>query len=127
MYDFFLFLLGPPSPPVPLLEYIAYNNSLKVSWEPVFAWQDYPIIGYNVTVTNSRRQILINTQTISNEAIVLLDALPNLGLGNCEEIVFTVTATNSLGSSKPGNASGGFPNGMVSITRCLLYYEMCLY
>ena len=64
---------------------------------------------------------------MSNEEIILLDALPNLGLGNCEEIVFTVTATNSLGSSKPGNVSGGFPNGMVSITRCLLYYEMCLY
>ena len=53
---------------------------------------------------------------MSNEAIILLDEIPNLGLENCEEIVFTVTATNSLGSSKPGNVSGGFPNGMVPIS-----------
>ena len=107
-----LFLLGPPPSPVPLLEFIAHN-SVRVKWDPVFTWQDYPIIGYNVTVKDSARQILIIRQTLSKEAIISLDELLNLGMENCEELVFTVTASNSLGHSQPGDVSGGFPNSMV--------------
>ena len=96
------------------------EDTLIIQWDPVFSWPEYPVTGYRVTLIRSNGQQL-HGQTVSSTNISISLQLANsLGasLGECEELVFFVSAINELGESEQGSITGGFPkeNGLLFIS-----------
>lgn len=96
-----LIIVGPPPSPVPLLK-ITACRSVKFKWDHVFTWPDHPISRYNVIVTDLANNVLFEEETVLNEVNIFLDCFESLAL---KEVVYSVTAINSIGESNPGNIS----------------------
>lgn len=98
--------IGPPPPPTLVLEVIA--ESLIVRWDPVFSSLEYPVTEYTLSVSRSTGELL-HTRTMTN-LTTFVEVYPNVTNGEeCEEFVFSVSATNELGEGEGGNIMGGFP------------------
>ncbi len=117
-YCLLLLTKGPPPPPNPTMKVI--EDTLTVQWDPVFSWPEYPVIGYKVTLIRSNGQQLYNQTTHSTNISISLQQANILGanLGECEELVFSVSAINALGEGEHGNITGGLPkaNGLLFIS-----------
>lgn len=108
----FIIYAAPLLPPTP--EVLVINATvLQLTWEPPFAWSEYPVLNYTVRMHNSSspepctwtRTIPATVNTVevfSSESAVSV---------YCHELVFYVTATNDIGESNQGIIRGGFPVG----------------
>ena len=99
-----LCLSGPPLPPSPTLR-VVNATDLQLLWKEPFTSEGYGIKQYNVSVRRSN-----NTQ-----AFMITDRVFDWSRDDiaqsCEELHFTVTATNDIGNSETANISGEFPVG----------------
>ena len=117
-----LFLSRYIGPPLALSPSITEHSptSFQLSWERSFTLEGYDIEYYTVriqnTVTNEEETRVINA---TDEELYYLQFAKEGGIAEeCVELVFTVTATNTIGESEPSVISGGYPIGKTTI-----YYE----
>lgn len=125
-----LIIAGPPLAPRPKL--VTLNSTaLVLSWDKPFTWtQVADILNYTVTMYNRSHQLMewiIKPSNGSNNFIVRSNGSV---AQDCVELIFTVSASNSIGRSHNSSASGGFPieikwdNGSLpAITITSLSYE----
>ena len=109
-----LFPIGPPPPPNPVL---VIQDTLIIRWDPVFSWPEYPVTGYRVMLLRSNGQKLLDQRLNSTSISISLQQASLFGvfLEECEELVFSVSATNDLGEGEQGSITGGLPkaNGLL--------------
>ncbi len=84
------------------------DASLIVHWDPVFSWPEYPVTEYTLTVSRSTGEQL-HTQSMDNFT-TFVEIHSNITNGTeCEELLFSVSASNELGEGEKGSVLGGYP------------------
>lgn len=105
---------GPPSYPEPFLQLIN-ATTLLLSWFPPFTWPDFEIINYSIKMMNTTNgdTFVRNVNATPNETIINEYFITPNGEAtqSCFPLKFAVSATSTIGESRPGNTSGGFPIG----------------
>ena len=99
-----LCLSGPPLPPSPILR-VVNATDLQLRWEEPFTSEGFGIKQYNVSVRTSNE-----TQSFEITDRVFDWSRDDIAQ-SCEELNFTVTATNDIGNSETANISWEFPVG----------------
>lgn len=117
---------GPPlAPSVSLTTEHTINNTFtfNLTWSTPFSWPGYPIIKYEVTMTNySSGKPIQNTTTMTvlessrNHNITEYYHIEFTGQGNgCYNLSFLVTASNSIGKGDHSIVKSGQPIGMMKV------------
>ena len=87
-------------------------TTLQVSWDPPFTFPGHEILHYDITVENKTTgEAIIDSQRIlvaEERALYVNGEMAQ----KCNELAFTVTATNDLGESDPTTVSGWLPIGI---------------
>ena len=91
---------GPPLPPSPALR-VVNATTLQLSWKDPFTPEGHQIQNFTVSVLNYTEEHVIFERVfnLSRESIAQ----------TCEELHFTVIATNDVGESQAADISGEFP------------------
>ena len=83
------------------------TDSLRIHWDHVFSWPEYPVTEYTLTVSRSNGEQL-HTETMNN-VTTFIELQSNItNSADCEELVFSVSASNQIGEGEKGSISGGF-------------------
>ena len=122
---------GPPPPPEPQLHVLS-ATAIQISWLPPFSWADYPIVNYTVQIHNRATGEVINstvyaTSEMLSRTVTFIHTTPHgRVMQNCEELVFSISAANSIGWSKPAVVTGVFPIGKTNLAHtCTLCKAVC--
>ena len=103
---------GPPLSPHPRFRIVNCSH-VEVSWDKPYAHPDFDVENYTLTVsyTKDNRTEVYNIS--GDAAYPIRQFLSNGGRipDGCENILFSVTATNAVGTSEAGVVVGGFPIG----------------
>ena len=105
---------GTPSP-VRLAVSVLNATTLQVSWDPPFTFPGHEILHYNITVViKTTGETIIDRQRVlgAEERVVSVSSPDGEIARKCNEITFTVTATNDLGEGDPTSVSGWLPIGI---------------
>ena len=98
---------GVPFPVEPVFS-VVNVSTIKVEWEAPFSWDDFPITSYTVRVTNKTSQeLLVDDQVLGPDALSY--SLTQTALPSCTDLNFSVSVSNSVGTSSPGITQGAFP------------------
>ena len=101
-------------PPVRLAVSVLNPTTLQASWDPPFTFPGHEILHYDITVENKTtgETIIDRWRVLGAEERVVSVSSPDGEIARkCNEITFTVTATNDLGESDPTSVSGWLPIG----------------
>ena len=104
---------GPPLAPYPYLDTLN-STTLLLSWNKPFTWpQVADILNYTVTMFNRSGQLMewIVKPLSSNGSNSLLVSSSESVAAKCMDLMFVVSATNSIGQGQNLSVSGGFPTG----------------
>ena len=93
---------GPPSKPIPHLEYNAEEVSLTVTWNESFTYSGFDVNYYTLQIINTN----LSSMNMSLHRVFTdrFNELPTI----CNEIEYIVTAYNDIGNTS-GAVRGGFP------------------
>ena len=117
---------GPPlAPAVSLTTEHTINNTFtfNLTWTTPFSWHGYPIIKYEVIMTNySSGEPIQNTTTVTVlesspfDNVTGYHHIEYTGHGNrCYDLSFLVTASNSVGKGDHSIVKSGQPIGMFKV------------
>ena len=107
--------LGPPLPPSVVIngEHLVNDTfTVSLNLSQPFTWPGFPITNYTATlISTSGSRRIHNTSIIrSNGVETLMQQYQFTTEGNsCYELLFFVTANNSIGESQPTHAAFGHP------------------
>ena len=117
-----LTIIGPPQPPAPEVE--AVNaTTLRFFGETPLSWEEFLVEMYRIRlINNSSGEIIVDKTTVALEFLYQWDDGDS---ENYHQLIFTVTASNAVGSSTIGSVNGGsFPIGTntYAATLCFTMY-----
>lgn len=107
---------GAPSVPVPIPRFVA-PGTLTLEWDAPFSWPQYPILHYDVDVTNHSELV----REAINETSIQFNTSGDYR--ECETIEFNVRASNVLNDSEYGSVTTGFPIGKNKINESVILME----
>ena len=102
-------------PPIQLAVSVLNATTLQASWDTPFTFAGHEILHYDITVENKTTgdTIIDRWRVLAAEERVVSVSSPDGKIARkCDEITFTVTATNDLGESDPTSVSGWLPIGI---------------
>ena len=108
-----MYYAGPPLSPHPKFHIVNYSH-IEVKWNKPYAHPDFDVENYTLTITYLEDDGRSEVYTISADTdYPIRYSLYNEGVipKKCEDIQFSVTATNAAGISEAGVVVGGFPIG----------------
>ena len=106
--------VGTPSP-VQLAVSVLNATTLQASWDTPFTFPGHEILHYDITVENKTTgETIIDRQRVlgAEERVVSVSSPDGEIARKCDELAFTVTATNDFGESEPAPVSGWLPIGI---------------
>ena len=119
-------IIGPPLPPHPEFDAVKFNAThIKVQWDKPFSFPaEFDIRNFTLTTRSEGSLLLSETffPVTADTNYPIVHHINNNGIiaRECVHMNFTVTATNEVGTSDGGFATGGFP--ISEFKQCLYTY-----
>ena len=102
------YYVGLPLPPDPTLNILS-PSQLQIQWDIPFSHESDPIQRYDIQILNTSSGSKFEYNVTQNGYIFPTEGANKVE--HCHRLMFNVTAVSTLGQSKPGKVSGGFPVG----------------
>ena len=92
------------------------NLTVQVEWDAPFTWEDFPITNYTLLVVIAYHNTSVQQTVIFNPSVFSYN-LTRTQEPVCSNLTFSVSASNSVGSSSASMTQGSYPSGK-SIPLC---------
>ena len=113
---------GPPLMPHPVF-HVVNATHIKVQWDKPFVFPEFDIRNYTLYTSSWRSRTATNetldTAWDTNYPIIHYTSNGGVIPQNCIYMNFTLIATNDVGHSTEGFATGGFAIGMLPLFPCM--------
>ena len=96
-----------PLDAVNVLHFVVTSASLNITWSAPYTLDGVDILGYNITITNTSNNNIINSYFIQDTQYVITDGDP------CTELTLTISGYNGAGDGDATSFNFTYPGGMV--------------
>ena len=103
-----------------MLDFVVNSTSLSVSWSAPYTLDGVPILGYNITITNTSNGNTLSTYFTQDTQYVI-----SINDGDpCTELTLTISGYNGAGDGDSSSFNFSYPGGTAN---SLYIYTLLLY